>query len=231
MTVWNERRYSPWLLKHEELLRNKQQTSMRFLVLAAVLVAVSEALYPWANVTPQVPAWAHIAGAAILLPLLYLGWQNDLRHKEQAFATALSDKGRRLLFLDPYLEPEEFALSESLSGAHVLPLQRQIDSALNLGAGASLHRRMEQYYRILPSAVHEGDRMGILSVIHPMTFLTWLGVLVMAWVCLPGIGISLGNTGRGLTMLPLLLMLYLYGTRLNTRYGYELALYDWLRNG
>jgi len=229
---WNERRYSPWLLKHEELLRKRQGSALTMLVVAALGVAAVEALLPWERITPLVPVWAHMLAVAVLLPLLYLAWQNDLKRKEQAFATALSDKGRRLLFLDPYLEPEEFALSESMSGVHVLPLQRQIDAALNLGAGASLHRRMEQYYRILPSAVHEGDRLGLLSVIHPMTFVTWLAVLALAWLCLPGLGLAISpGAGHGLTLLPLLAMVYLYGTRLNTRFGYELALYDWLRNG
>ncbi|MDQ3023142.1 MAG: hypothetical protein M3R04_01960 [bacterium] len=224
MSSWQARRYSPWLLKHEELLRHKQTAATRSIVIAALAIAVAEAIWPWDSFAHAIPYLAHIAATAVALPVLYLAWQNDLRKKEQAFATALSDKGRRLLFLDPYLEPEEFALSERMSGAHVLPLQRQLDAALNLGPGASLHRRMEQYFRILPSAVHEGDRMGLLSVLHPMTFVVWVAVLVVVWVCLPGIG-------TGLTLLPLLGLVYLGGTRLNTRFGYELALYDWLRNG
>jgi hypothetical protein len=231
MTVWNERRYSPWLLKHEEALRKRLATNQRGLVVCACGVAAAEAALPWADITPTIPYWAHIGAVAVLLPILYLAWQTDLKRKEQAFATALSDKGRRLLFLDPYLEPEEFALSESMSGVHVLPLQRQIDTTLQATASSSLHRRMEQYFRILPSAVHEGDRLGLLSVLHPVNFFMWFTVLAASWACMPGLGLHFGGTSGGLTLLPLLAAVYLYGTRLNTRFGYESALYDWLRMG
>lgn len=231
MTVWNERRYSPWLLKHEEALRKRLAQNQRGLTLAAFVIAGTEAALPWSDITPTVPYWAHIGVVAILLPVLYLAWQNDLKRKEQAFATALSDKGRRLLFLDPYLEPEEFALSEQLSGVHVLPLQRQIDTTLQAGASGSLHRRMEQYFRILPSAVHEGDRLGLLSVLHPVNFFIWFTVFAVAWACMPGIGVHFDSPDGGLTLLPLLAVVYLYGTRLNTRFGYEAALFDWLRMG
>jgi hypothetical protein len=231
MTVWNERRYSPWLLKHEEALRHRIANNQRGLVLAAFIIAATEAALPWAEITPAIPYYFHIAAVAVLLPILYLAWQSDLKRKEQAFATALSDKGRRLLFLDPYLEPEEFALSEQLSGVHVLPLQRQIDTTLQPSASGSLHRRMEQYFRILPSAVHEGDRLGLLSVLHPVNFFIWFTVVAASWACLPGIGLHFGGTTGGLTLLPLLAAVYLCGTRLNTRCGYEAALYDWLRMG
>jgi hypothetical protein len=231
VTVWNERRYSPWLLKHEELLRHKQMRAQRVLVLVGLAIAATEAALPWSSITPAIPYYIHIAVAAIALPVLYLAWQGDLKRKEQAFATALSDKGRRLLFLDPYLEPEEFALSEQLAGVHVLPLQRQIDTTLQTGASASLHRRMEQYFRILPSAVHEGDRLGLLSFLHPVNFFIWVVVLAVCWVCTPGVGFSFGSGSGGLTVLPLLAAVYLYATRLNTRFGYEAALFDWLRMG
>jgi hypothetical protein len=231
MTVWNERRYSPWLLKHEEALRGKLMQAQRGLVVAACVVAITEAVLPWGDITPSIPYWAHLGVIAIMMPVLYLAWQNDLKRKEQAFATALSDKGRRLLFLDPYLEPEEFALSEQLSGVHVLPLQRQIDTTLQTGASSSLHRRMEQYFRILPSAVHEGDRLGLLSLLHPVNFFIWFAVLAAAWACMPGIGLHFGGTDSGLTLLPLLAIVYIVGARINTRLGYEAALYDWLRMG
>jgi hypothetical protein len=82
---------------------------------------------------------------------------------------------------------------------------------------------MEQYYRILPSAVHEGDRLGLLSMLHPLTFVSWVIAGIVTWLASP--------LALGLTVLPALALVYLYATRLNSRYGYELALYDWLRNG
>jgi hypothetical protein len=147
----------------------------------------------------------------------------------------MADRGRRLLFLDPYLEPEEFAVTEQLQGAHLLPLQRQMQAALKTGPGLSLHARVEAFYRNLPSTTHEGDRLGALSVIHPATFVTWAIAVVLAVVCAPGLwkllfGVELfGN--NGLTLLPLLLLLYLYAARANTRFAFEHALYDWLRLG
>jgi hypothetical protein len=54
--------------------------------------------------------------------------------------------------------------------------------------------------------------------------------LVIIWLTLPGVGLQLG-TSDGLSLLPLLLPLYLIASRLNSRFAYELALYNWLRLG
>jgi hypothetical protein len=228
--AWNARRYSPWLLKHEERLRARQDSVARLVTVMAVLIGIVEALLPWQNLTPDIPWWVHIAVAAILLPLLYFLWQSDLQRKQQAFTLAMSDKGRRVLFLDPYLEPEEFALSEQVQGAHLLPLQRQIDTAFKTGNGVSLSRRLDYFYRMLPSPVHEGDRLGPLSVLHPVTFISWGLAIGLTLSLLPGFGFGIG-TSRGLTVLPLLLLVFLFANRANTRFAYESALYDWLRLG
>jgi hypothetical protein len=228
---WSERRYSPWLLKHEELLRHRQQGFARIAMFLSIVIALVEALLPWETLTPAVPHYIHIGVAAVSLPLLYLAWQADLRRKEQAFTLALSDKGRRLLFLDPYMEPEEFALSEQIQGAHVLPLQRQLDDAFKTGPGVSLHRRLESYYRTLPSPVHEGDRLGLLSFLHAGTFFTWFTALALCWIAMPDVGLALGAGSRGVSVLPLLVPLYLLAARMNTRYAYETAVFDWLRTG
>ncbi|MCC7478410.1 hypothetical protein IT575_08095 [bacterium] len=228
--AWNTRRYPPWLLKHEERLRNRQDSFGRLLIFCALIVAAVEALLPWDSLTPQVAWYWHVGAAAILLPVLYFMRQSDLQKKQQAFALALSDKGRRLLFLDPYMEPEEFAVSESLQGAHLLPLQRQLDKALRTGPGVSLGRRLDYYYRMLPSPVHEGDRMGLLSFLHPLTAVNWAVALGLSIALMPGLGLSLLD-GRGLSLLPLLLVVYLIAARANTRYAYESATFDWLRMG
>ncbi len=228
--AWNSRRYPPWLLKHEERLRNRQDSFGRLLMFCALLIGAIEALLPWESLTPQIDWYWHVAGVAVLLPLLYFMRQSDLQKKQQAFNLALSDKGRRMLFLDPYLEPEEFAVSESMHGAHLLPLQRQLDSALRTGPGVSLSRRLDYYYRMLPSPVHEGDRMGPLSFLHPITAINWGFVLGLSAALMPGLGLALLGS-RGLTLLPLLLVLYLIAARANTRYAYETATFDWLRMG
>jgi hypothetical protein len=230
LVAWNARRYSPWLLKHEERLRNRRDALTRLLMFLAVLIGIIEALLPWQSLTPPVPWWAHIAVAAVSLPIFYFLWQADFQRKEQAFALAMSDKGRRVLFLDPYLEPEEFALSEQIQGAHLLPLQRQLDAAFRTGAGTSLSRRLDYFYRMLPSPVHEGDRLGPLSILHPVTFVSWGIGLGLTIALLPGFGIGIAGM-RGLTLLPLLLLLFLFANRANTRFAYESALYDWLRMG
>ncbi|MCH7472502.1 hypothetical protein IIA79_06070 [bacterium] len=234
--AWRERRYSKWLLDHEESLRKRQDRMGRLVIFAAVLVAVAEALMPWERYTPDVPALLHIAVAAIALPVLYLMHLNDFRRKEQAFTLAMSDRGRRLLFLDPYLEPEEFAVQERLQGAQLLPLQRQIDTALRTGASQSLHNRLDYYYKALPYAVHEGDRMGCISFFHPKTFISWFIALGLSWLLFPAMlnlplfGISIG-TSQGLTLLPLLMVVYLIAARANSRFAYEVSLFNWLRLG
>lgn len=228
--AWNARRYSPWLLKHEERLRLRRDSFTRLVYLLALLVALCEGLLPWGQLSPQVPWWAHVLAVSLALPVFYFLWQSDLSRKLQAFSLALSDKGRRLLFLDPYLEPEEFALSEQIQGAHLLPLQRQLDSAMRTGPGVSLSRRLDYYYRMLPSTVHEGDRVGLLGLLHPATALSWGIGLGLGWALMPGFGLEILGA-RGLTILPLLLLVYLIAARGNTRYAYESATYDWLRMG
>jgi hypothetical protein len=231
-----DRRYSPWLLNHEESLRLRQDNFGRSMILVAALVVIAEAMLPWDRYTPDIPALIHIVVAAAASTLLYFIWQADLRRKQQAFALAMADRGRRLLFLDPWLEPEEFAITEQLQGAHLLPLQRQMQAALKTGPGQSLHARVEAFYRNLPSTTHEGDRLGALSVIHPATFVTWGIAVALVVVCAPELwhalfGAKLFGTNNGLTLLPLLLLLYLYAARANTRFAFEHALFDWLRLG
>ena len=72
--------------------------------------------------------------------------------------------------------------------------------------------------------------MGMLSLMHPKTALSWLASAAMIWILLPGVGISIG-AGSGLTLLPLLLPVFLVGGHYNSRFAYELALYNWLRLG
>jgi hypothetical protein len=224
------RRYSPWLLNHEENLRLRQDSLTRTVVILAAIVALAEAMLDWGTYTPSIPPLIHIVVTAAALPLLYFLWQADLRRKQQSFSLAMADKGRRLLFLDAHLEPEEFAFTEQLQGAHLLPLQRQMQAALKTGTGNSLHQRLDYFYRTLPSTAHEGDRLGLLSALHPSTFVTWVAAIAIAYVCAPVIGLHImGN--NGLTLLPLLLLLYLFATRANTRFAYEHAVFEWLRQG
>jgi hypothetical protein len=227
---WNERRYSPWLLDHEQALMARQERTRKVLLLFAAIIALMESLTPWDQYTPDIPAWLHIAVTALAMPLLYFMHQNDFRAKQQAFTLAMADRGRRLLFLDPYMEPEEFALAEQMQGAHLLPLRRQMDNLLKSSGGVSLHRRVEYYYRTLPSATHEGDRMGVLSALHPGTFAYWMLGLALTVLLAPGLGINLGSSD-GLTWLPLLFLLFLYGKRVNSRLAFEDSLFSWLRLG
>ena len=125
---WQDRRYSSWLLAHEEHLAKRQGSVTRLVIVLGIAVALVEGLLPWQAITPQIPPLAHIVVAALVLPLLYIMYQGDFRRKLRAFTLAMSDHGRRLLFLDPYLEPEEFELQERVQGAHLLPLQRQVSS-------------------------------------------------------------------------------------------------------
>jgi len=227
---WTERRYSPWLLNHEQALLARQDRSRKLLVLLAALVALMESLTPWDNLTPDIPAWLHIAVTAILLPAFYFLHQNDYRAKQQAFTLAMADRGRRLLFLDPFLEPEEFAVAEQMQGAHLLPLKRQLDNMFKSGGGISLHRRVDYFYRTLPSATHEGDRLGLLSALHPSTFAPWALGLTLAYLLAPGLGLYLGSA-HGLTWLPLLYLIFLYAKRVNSRLAFEDSLFSWLRIG
>lgn len=227
---WSERRYSAWLLAHEESLRKRTDLGQRRVILAGALIGIAEGLFPWADYTPKIPAGIHIAAAALLLPALYMLFQADLRKKLQAFTLAMADRGRRLLFLDPYLEPEEFALAERLHGAHLLPLARQIDTALKAGSSSSLHRRVDSYFRALPSPAHEADRMGFLSLLHPANFALWGLAVAICVLTLPGVAPDIGGSD-GFSLLGLLLPVYLLGARWNTRLAFEESLYSWLRLG
>jgi hypothetical protein len=227
---WQERRYSSWLLEHEQRLQQRQDSMQRIVIVLGISVAIAETLLPWQEITPDIPVWAHIAAAAAALPLLYMLWQGDFRRKLQAFTVAMSDRGRRLLFLDPSLDPEEFAMQERMQGAHLLPLRRAIDATMRAGAAATLHARVGLYYGTLPHPVCEGDRMGLLSILHPAAALQWGAALALTAACIAHYGLRIG-TSHGLSVLPLLLLLYLYASRANTRFAFEAALYDWLRLG
>ena len=195
-----------------------------------ILVAILEALWPWDNYTQDIPAWLHIAVAAIILPVLYFALQADYRRKLQAFSHAMDELGRRLFFLDPHLEPEQFEVLERMHGALLLPTQRAIDKATRSGKQKSLRHRIDYYYRALPSPVCEGDRMGMLSILHPKTALSWGAAIALIWILMPGAGINIG-TSNGLTWLALLLPVYLGAAHFNARFAYELALFNWLRLG
>jgi hypothetical protein len=227
---WHDRRYSEWLLKHEEALEQRQGGLSRLIIAAALTLGTLESLLPWEHLTPSIPVIVHIAAAALLLPFLYFANQADFRRKLQAFSVAMSDRGLRFLFLDPYFEPEEYELQERVQGAHLLPLQRVMDSALKSGASQSLHHRLSFFYRALPSPVCEGDRLGALSVLHPTTALSWGVALAVAYLALPYTGLKLYGCS-GFTTLPLMLLLYLFSARANSRFAFETALYNWLRLG
>jgi hypothetical protein len=227
---WQERRYSSWLLEHEQLLQRRQDSVHHIMVALGLVIAITESLLPWTEITPDIPFWAHIAAAAVALPLLYMLWQGDYQRKLQAFSVAMSDRGRRMLFLDASLDSEEFAMQERLQGAHLLPLRRAIDTTLRSAAATSLHARVGLYYSTLPHPVCEGDRMGVLSILHPVAALQWGAALALAWACMAQYGLHIG-TSHGLSVLPVLVLLYLYATRANTRFAFEAALYDWLRLG
>ena len=229
-TDLHRRRYSDWLIDQEANLTRRRELMNRALIGAGLMVALCEALFPWQNYTPAVPAWLHITVAAILLPLLYFLLQNDYRNKLVDFTAAMSEPTKRLIFIDPELEPEQVALQASFQGSTLGPTRQALDSMLNRSATPSLRLRVNEFYRVLPSNVHEGDRMGLLSLMHPKTALSWLASAGMIWMLMPGIGVSNG-TGSGLTLLPLLLPVFLIGGHFNSRYAYELALYNWLRLG
>lgn len=228
--AWRERQYAPWLLENEERLVKRRELSSRLMIGLGLLVAVLEALWRWPQYTPNIPAELHIAIAALILPVLYFMLQSDYRRKLQAFTKEMSDLERRLFFLDPNLEPEQFEVMVRMHGALLLPTQRALDRALRAGASRSLRQRIDYYFRALPSPVCEGDRMGLLSVLHPKTAISWGVAIALIWLLMPGAGLQLG-TSNGLTWLGLLLPVYLISTHLNARFAYELALFNWLRLG
>ena len=49
-------------------MRQREQAN-RGVIALGMLVAIVEALTPWANYTPDIPPWLHIAVAALLLPI------------------------------------------------------------------------------------------------------------------------------------------------------------------
>ena len=208
-----------------------RDNSHNLTIVSGVLIALIEALLPWSPaLTPDIaPVW-HIAAAALLLPVLYFMLQSDYRRKLQAFSVAMSDLGRRLYFLDPVLDPEEFEVQMHFQGATLLPTQRAIADALRSGATQSMTNRVNFFFRMLPSPVYEEDRMGLLSILHWRTVLTWAVALGLCLAALPVVGLNIGSSD-GLSMLPLLLPLYLISSRINTRLAFELALYNWLRLG
>jgi hypothetical protein len=231
-TDLHRRRYSDWLIEQEASLTRRRELVNKLMLGAGLLVALLEALWPWQSATPSVPAALHIAMAAILLPLLYFLLQNDYRNKLADFTGAMSDPTRRLIFIDPDLEPEQVALQASFQGSALGPTRQALDEVIRRSATPSLRLRVSEYYRNLPSNVHEGDRMGFLSLMHPKTALSWIASAALIYVMLPvaGVGITIGS-GYGLTLLPCLLPVFLIGGHFNSRFTYELALYNWLRLG
>ena len=232
----HERRYSPWLLGNEESLTRRRDNSGRLAVVAGAVVALLEALWPWQDYTPQIPAWIHIAATAIMLPALYFMLQGDYQRKLALMTQAMDDLGRRLYFLDPHLHAEQFDMLAQFSGSALQPTQRQLEQVLGTESGQSLRLRIDYYYRAMPTHQLEEDRLGLLSFLHPRTAVSWAVAFLLSWmliprmVNLPLMGISIGNS-EGLTFLPLLLLVYLLAARANSRYAYELALYNWLRLG
>ena len=234
----HQRRYSAWLLAQEERLTRKRELVNRSAIAGGIAIALLEALTPWDTslallggpYTPDIPPLIHIGAAALFLPVLYFMLQTDYRRKLQSFANAMGDLGRRLFFLDPYLELEEFEVQERYQGALLLPTQRALTAALRTGKSPKLSDRVNYFYHCLPSPTYEQDRMGLLSVAHPRTAISWGIALALIWLLWPGHGLTLGSS-TGLTFLTLLLPLYLITSRLNSRFAYELALYNWLRLG
>ncbi|MCB1217355.1 hypothetical protein KDL44_08170 [bacterium] len=229
-TDLHRRRYSDWLIDQEASLTRRREFVNRLLMGAGIFVALLEALFPWQHYTPSVPALLHILVAAILLPLIYFLLQNDYRNKLVDFSSAMSETTRRVIFIDPWLEPEQIALQASFQSSALGPTRQALDQVIRRSATPSLRLRVSEYYRNLPSNLHEGDRMGLLSLMHPKTALSWLASAAMIWIMMPGIGVSIG-AGSGLSMLPLLLPVFLIGGHYNSRFAYELALYNWLRLG
>lgn len=226
----HRRRYSEWLIRQEELLTKRRDFTRNLVIAAGVLVAITEALLPWHNITPAIPAWLHIGVSALVLPILYFLLQNDHRAKLEAFTHTLDDLGRRLMFLDENLASEQFELLESYQGGVLRPTQRYLEERFKLGGHKKLRDRLNWFYRSMPSAVLESDRLGLLSLVHPKTAVSWVLAITLSLLLMPGVGITFGASS-GLTVLPLLLPLYLAAAALNTRFAYELAMYNWLRLG
>ncbi len=215
-------------------MRRRENIS-KLTIASGVVVALMEALWPWEQFTPSIPGWAHIAAASLVLPILYLMLQGDARYKLQAFTRAMDDRARRLYFLDHMLNPEEFEVQERMQGALLRPTQRAIDDITRTNETKSLSKRVDYYYKAMPSETLESDRMGWLSMLHPKTAISWISAFILAWALFPAEGVTLMGiqigTSIGLSVLPLLLLVYLYAARANTRNAFEEALYNWLRLG
>lgn len=225
----HRRRYAPWLLDNEERLTRRRDLVNRLTMIGGFLIALLEALWNWNSYTPDIAPLVHIALVALLLPVLYFMLQTDYRTKLASFTQVMGDLGRRLYFLDHYLDLEEFELQQRMSGAMLQPTQRAIDKALRTGESQSLRRRVDYFYRALPSPICEGDRMGFLSILHPRTAISWTVAIFLIWALHPG-GIDIG-TANGFTWMCLLLPLYLTAAHFNARFAYELSLFNWLRLG
>ena len=215
-------------------MRRRDNTS-KLTIALGIFIALLEALWPWEQFTPSIPGWVHIAAASLVLPLLYLMLQGDSRYKLQAFTRAMDDRARRLFFLDHMLNPEEFEVQERMQGALLRPTQRAIEQVARTTATKSLHERVAYYYKAMPCETLESDRMGWLSMLHPKTAISWIAAIMLAWALFPLSGVTLMGlqigSSTGLSILPLLLLVYLYAARANTRVAFEEALYNWLRLG
>jgi len=226
----HQRRYPDWLLAAETRLTRRRDLVTRSVIVSAVIVGVAEAAVPWERVTPSVPWWAHIIAAAIALPLLWSLAQSDHRAKLAAFTAAMSDLSRRLLFLDNIWDTEHAALTEQYEASVLRPTQRALHDLQPGVVQRSLRLRVDWYYKALPTSVHEADRMGLLSLLHPLVLVSWVAALALCATLLP-FGLVQWGANHGLTLLVLLGPIYLIQAHFNTRFAFELALYDWLRLG
>jgi hypothetical protein len=222
-------RVAPWISKQEERLVRRRDAVRNFSYVAAGLIAILEALWPWADYTPGIHSTLHIAAVAIVLPAVYFLLQGDMRNKQLAFNRAMDDLGRRLLFLDPQIHPEDMERQLRYQGSLLQPTRQAVEQLIKPGKQQSLRDRFEYYYRALPHPVCEGDRMGFLSLLHPKTAVSWGLSIALVWLLAPG-GLNFGPN-NGLTWLPLLLPLYLVLSHFNARWAYEIAMYEWLKMG
>jgi hypothetical protein len=229
--VSRHRRYSDWLLAAELRLTKRRDQLTRLCAVMGVLIALVETCLPWERLTPSIPWWAHIAAAVVALPTVYLLAQGDYRAKQQAFAHAMNDLGRRLLFLDSIWESEHTELQERYETSVLRPTQRALEQMGPAQQHKSLRHRVDWYFRTLPTSTHEADRLGLLGILHPRVALGWIMSGVLAALLLPGVALISLAGNNGLSVLVLLLPVYMVYARFSTRFAFELALYDWLRLG
>jgi hypothetical protein len=225
------RRYSDWLLAAELRLTKRRDRVGRVCLLAALLIALVEACLPWDRLTPSIPWWAHIGATVVALPLVYLAAQNDYRSKQQAFAHAMNDLGRRLLFLDNIWDSEHTDLQERYEASVLRPTQRALEQMTPIQQHKSLRHRVDWFFKTLPTSTHEADRLGLLGILHPRVAVGWIAALALAWAFMPGVALLNIAGNHGLTVLMLLLPVYMVYAHFSTRFAFELALYDWLRLG